>query len=106
MTDERRSTVRFPVVKEVSVSEALPKADEHPSGSFGSMPPSSYPRQPSYIDPEWIDADTSVTRPTETAIELPPAVSTRDRALLTVLSGLNAGQVFTVDTAETIIGRG
>jgi diguanylate cyclase (GGDEF)-like protein len=73
---------------------------------MGSLPPSSFPRQPSYIDPEWIDADTSVTRPTETAIELPPAVSNRDRALLTVLSGLNAGQVFTVDTSETIIGRG
>jgi diguanylate cyclase (GGDEF)-like protein len=33
-------------------------------------------------------------------------VSSRDRALLTVLSGLNAGQVFTLERAETLIGRG
>ena len=30
----------------------------------------------------------------------------RDRALLTVLTGLNAGQVFTLDVDETTIGRG
>ena len=29
-----------------------------------------------------------------------------DRAILTVLTGLNAGQVFTIDTDETTIGRG
>ncbi len=109
MTDERHSTVKFPVVKEVAVSEAPPRADEPVSSTpQGSVPPaiSSFPRQPSYIDSEWIDSDTSVTRPTETSIELPPAISNRDRALLTVLSGLNAGQVFTIDSAETIIGRG
>jgi two-component system cell cycle response regulator len=128
MADERHSTIKFPVVSEVSVSEAPPGEDEPDAEREAYVPPqptytsqappvavttshapsaiSSFPRQPSYIDSEWIDSDTSVTRPTETSIELPPAVSTRDRALLTVLSGLNAGQVFTIDTAETIIGRG
>src|SRR3954447_9405121 len=107
MTEERRPTVKFPVVKEVGLSEAPPRAEEKkPSGPpAGSVPPSGasaaslsgsmFPRQPSFIDPEWLDSDTSLTRPTETSIELPPAVSMRDRALLTVLSGLNAGQVFT-----------
>jgi len=102
MAEERRSTVKFPVVTEVAVSERPPK-EEGSSPAISSIPS---PRQPSYIDPEWLDAETNVTRPTETSIELPPAVSKRDRALLTVLSGLNAWQVFTVDTAETRIGRG
>ncbi len=47
-----------------------------------------------------------MTRPTETSLEAHPAVAQRDRALLTVLTGLNAGQVFTLDADETTIGRG
>src|ERR1700710_2504140 len=107
MTEERRATVKFPAVKEVTLSERPPRPDDPISSSALASLPSSMPgRQPSYIDPEWLDAETNVTRPTETSIELPPAISSRDRALLTVLSGLNAGQVFSLDTAETTIGRG
>ena len=119
MTEERRATVKFPAVKEVALSERPPRSDRTddpisssalaslPSSVPSSMSPGSMmPRQPSYIDPEWLDAETNVTRPTETSIELPPAISSRDRAFLTVLSGLNAGQVFTLDSAETTIGRG
>src|SRR5437867_8286336 len=110
MSDDRRSTVKFPAVKgDVAASERPPRPDDPISNpALSSIPgtPSQIPRQPSYIDPEWLDAPTNVTRPTETSIELPPAVSKRDRALLTVLSGLNAGQVFTLDAPETLIGRG
>jgi diguanylate cyclase (GGDEF)-like protein len=106
--DDRHSTVKFPAVKEVVVSELPAPPDESVSSpsSFPSSRNSSIPRQPSYIDPEWVDAETSVTRPTETSLEAHPAVIQHDRALLTVLTGLNAGQVFTLDSDETTIGRG
>ena len=103
MSEDRRSTVKFPAVTEVKVSEAPPKLDEPTSSR---APPSLIPRQPSYIDPEWIDSETSITRPTETSLKAHPEVEKRDRALLTVLTGLNAGQVFTLDVDETTIGRG
>jgi len=104
--DDRHSTVKFPAVKEVVVSELPAQPDEAVSSPSPSSRNSSFPRQPSYIDPEWVDAETSVTRPTETSLEAHPAVIQHDRALLTVLTGLNAGQVFTLDSDETTIGRG
>ncbi len=105
MAEDRRSTVKFPVVTEVRVSEMPPPAEE-PVSSSSRAPASMVPRQPSYIDPEWIESETSVTRPTETSMLAYPTVVARDRALLTVLTGINAGQVFTIDTDETTIGRG
>jgi two-component system cell cycle response regulator len=106
MPEDRHSTVKFPAVTEVKVNEIplpapLPKS-EPPSRPSHSM----IPRQPSFIEPEWLDLETSVTRPTETSLEAHPTVVQRDRALLTVLTGLNAGQVFTLDSDETTIGRG
>ena len=114
MPEDRRSTIKFPVVTEVKVGEvpveqvgpssAPPRRDGEPVSSRPAH--SVIPRNPSFIDPEWLDAETSVTRPTESSMLAHPAVAQRDRALLTVLTGLNAGQVFTLDTDETTIGRG
>jgi len=104
MAEDRRSTVKFPVVTEVRVSEMPPSPEEAVVSS--RTPASILPRQPSYIDSEWIESETSVTRPTETSMLAHPTVVARDRALLTVLTGINAGQVFTIDTDETTIGRG
>src|SRR5947199_10871666 len=101
MAEDRRSTVKFPVARDVRVREAPPPREEPVS----SKPPNSMrPGHPSYIDPEWVDAETSVTRPTETSLPAYTAVQQRDRALLTVLTGLNAGQVFTLDQDEHTIG--
>jgi diguanylate cyclase (GGDEF)-like protein len=105
MAEERRSTVKFPAVAEVKVSELPPSLEEQVTSS---RPPatSSSPARPSFVDPDWLDSETSVTRPTETSMLAHPAVVQRDRALLTVLTGINAGQVFTIDGDETTIGRG
>jgi two-component system cell cycle response regulator len=116
MAEDRRSTIKFPAVTEVKVGE-LPRPSPPPAPREGTPPPprdpvssrpahSIIPRNPSFIDQEWLDAETSVTRPTETSLEAHAAVAQRDRALLTVLTGLNAGQVFTLDIDETTIGRG
>jgi diguanylate cyclase (GGDEF)-like protein len=118
MAEERRSTIKFPVVPEVKVDDAPATVEDprressRPASSRPRDPVSSrpahsiIPRNPSFIDPDWLDSETSVTRPTETSIEAHPSVAQRDRALLTVLTGLNAGQVFTLDTDEVTIGRG
>jgi diguanylate cyclase (GGDEF)-like protein len=42
---------------------------------------------------------------TEKAISLAPAASSR-RATLTVMTGMQAGQVFTLERTETVVGRG
>ena len=106
MAEDRRPTVKFSTVSEVKVAE-VPVA-KHPPEEPSSRPSSHsvIPRHPSFIDQDWLDSETSVTRPTETSIEAQPTVAQRDRAILTVLTGLNAGQVFTIDADEITIGRG
>src|SRR5271170_8500245 len=112
MAEERHSTLKFPAVAEVKVEvppgrEQAPPVSPKREAPVSSRPAHSViPRNPSFIDPDWLDSETSVTRPTETSIEAHPSVAQRDRALLTVLTGLNAGQVFTLDTDENTIGRG
>jgi diguanylate cyclase (GGDEF)-like protein len=101
MPEDRRSTVKIPAVGDVRVSDVPP---DQPGSS---RPPSSVlPRSPSFVEPEWLDVETSVSRPTESSMLAHPASAQRDRALLTILTGLNAGQVFTLDAEETTIGRG
>jgi two-component system cell cycle response regulator len=63
------------------------------------------PSQPSVI-PDWFDDDRPTQRDAHVAVAAPVVASSPDRPLLTVLAGLNEGQVFTLDRAETIIGRG
>jgi diguanylate cyclase (GGDEF)-like protein len=59
----------------------------------------------SSLPPEWLDEDVPTSPATESQIALSPANSAKDRALLTMLSGLTAGQVFRLDKSETFIGR-
>src|SRR5271170_221822 len=107
MAEDRRPTVKFSAVSQVKVAEVpVAKHPEEPSSRPSSSHHSVVPRHPSFIDQEWLDSETSVTRPTETSIEAQPTVAQRDRAILPVLTGLNAGQVFTIDADETTIGRG
>jgi two-component system, cell cycle response regulator len=59
----------------------------------------------SSLPPEWLDQDAPTAPTTENSIPVAPASRAKDRALLTILTGLNAGQVFTLDRRETTIGR-
>jgi diguanylate cyclase (GGDEF)-like protein len=71
-----------------------------------SEPPPTTVRVPgTSVEEGWLGEDTSLTRQTEKALSVPTSVSP-DRATLTVLSGLNAGQVFALDNLDHIIGRG
>jgi two-component system cell cycle response regulator len=74
--------------------------------------PSSPPRmsgppgpRPSMIDLGWAEEDPSNTRITDASIPVPVMTTERNRAALVVINGLNAGQVFSADARETLVGR-
>jgi two-component system cell cycle response regulator len=72
----------------------------------GSIPPrASMPPRPSMIDLDWMAEDTSGGRATETSLPIPVPVQKANRASLTLITGLNAGQVFPLDQSDVIIGR-
>jgi diguanylate cyclase (GGDEF)-like protein len=57
--------------------------------------------------PDWSDDDMPTYKGTQQVVVAPPSVaSPPNKALLTVIAGLNAGQVFALDRDETFIGRG
>ena len=56
--------------------------------------------------PEWYDDDRPTQRDALVTAAVPAVSSSPGRPLLTVLVGLNEGQVFALDRAETFIGRG
>jgi two-component system cell cycle response regulator len=59
----------------------------------------------SSLPPEWLDQDAPTAPTTENSIPVAPLSRSKDRALLTMLTGLDAGRVFTLDRPETFIGR-
>ncbi len=66
---------------------------------------SNPPSRPSLSD-HWFDEDTGVS-PVEPRTPVPGAVRGVDeRALVLLLTGTNAGQVFTLEDRETLLGRG
>jgi diguanylate cyclase (GGDEF)-like protein len=83
----------------------IPAWQGAPPSNRGSSTP---PRSPSMLDSAWLDGDTDSGRTTDAAIEIPAKFrsSTKNRALLRIVDGFNAGQVFALDERETIIGRG
>ena len=56
--------------------------------------------------PEWYDDDRPTQRDALVTAAVPAVSSSPGRPLLTVLVGLNEGQVVALDRAETFIGRG
>jgi two-component system cell cycle response regulator len=71
-----------------------------------SEPPPVTLRVPSLSpDDGWLGEDASLTRATEKTLAVPATVN-QDRATLTILSGLNAGQILALDQFEHLIGRG
>ena len=69
------------------------------------LPLMMQPLQPSMV-PEWYEDDRPTQRDALVSAATPAASSSPVRPLLTVLVGLNEGQVFALDDAETFIGRG
>jgi len=63
------------------------------------------PSPRSSLPPDWPDADVATAPATENQMYVAPPYAAKDRALLTMLNGLNAGQAFRLDKSETIIGR-
>ena len=71
-----------------------------------SEPPPATVRVPGItIEEGWLGEDTSLTRATEKTLSVPATVNP-DRATLTVLNGLHAGQTFALDGLDHIVGRG
>ena len=86
-------------------------------GGETRIPPASESLLPSSISPPtlrystplpedgWLGEDTSLTRATEKTLSIPSKTSA-DRATMTVITGLHAGQVFALDAGDHVIGRG
>jgi two-component system cell cycle response regulator len=77
-----------------------------PSVQLPSMaPPTVRYATPSPGDDSWLGEDASLTRATERTLSVPARV-VPDRATLTIITGINAGQIFALDAPEVVIGRG
>ena len=102
MAEDRRSTIKFPVVAEVKVADA-PVA-KSPEGPASSRPPHSIiPRHPSFIDPDWLDSETSVTRPPSRAAHR-AAYRPAAPAPTTVTSVCRGSRAGTVDSPLAVSG--
>jgi diguanylate cyclase (GGDEF)-like protein len=93
MPEEPRSTVKFPRVLPVEAPPASPP--QSPVSNDRLSQPSA--------PPAWSE-DPPTIRGIQVALPAPAASPTN--RVLTVLLGVNAGQVFTLDRDETLIGRG
>jgi diguanylate cyclase (GGDEF)-like protein len=80
-------------------------APSQPASSQGR--PSAIPLSPPSSDSTWHSGDAATDRTTDPVMAVPGAMPPgKDRATLTVLAGINAGQVYALDGTEHIIGRG
>jgi diguanylate cyclase (GGDEF)-like protein len=102
MPDDPRATVKFPKVAPLSPASGEPS----PVAPSARPPvePSRPAPSPGSNPPEWYEDPPTIR--TQVAVPALVAPPTEGRASLTVLAGLNAGQVFTLDRDETIVGRG
>ncbi len=76
-----------------------------PSFDSGSLPPRLRAARHRRPRGQWLGEDTSLQRATEKTLSAPAAVIS-DRATLTVLNGLHAGQTFALDGLDHVLGRG
>lgn len=110
--DERKRTTKFPAVtrRDVlidAVEDAVPSSLVGPR-SETPQPSSSLSGRPgmlSFSDLEEPDIDTEVGRRPSLDPDAAPTSTKRDRAALTILTGVNAGQVFPMIGSEATIGR-
>jgi len=80
-----------------------PEASQSAPTSSGRA--SSIPLAPPSSDSTWTTGEIAAERTTDPVLTVPTSDG-KDRATLTILSGINAGQVFALDGTEHVIGRG
>ena len=97
-------------VPTVEVPEAHASAPALSQGVPASISPSSgrasIPLAPPSSDATWTSGEVASDRTTDPVITVVASSGMKDRATLTIINGINAGQVFALDGTEHVIGRG
>jgi two-component system, cell cycle response regulator len=83
------------------VLSSIPSSTSPSSGGRASIP-----LGPPSSDATWTTGEVAADRTTDPVITVVPNSGSKDRATLTIISGINAGQVFALDGTEHVIGRG
>jgi two-component system, cell cycle response regulator len=105
----KMQTIPLPAPPEAAGTQ--PSSSGQPSssqrGPASSQGRVSAPIGPPSSDGSWTTGDAATERATDPAMSVPEIIpSGKDRATLTVLAGINAGQVYALDGTEHHIGRG
>jgi two-component system, cell cycle response regulator len=79
-----------------SVSSGVPESSSS-SPAISAIPSS---------DGTWTTGEHATDRTTDPVMTVVPNSGTKDRATLTIINGINAGQVFALDGTEHVVGRG
>ena len=87
----------------VSVPTPAASAPSVPSSGGGRV---SIPLAPPSSDSSWSVGEVTADRTTDPVMTVVPSSGNKDRATLTIISGINAGQVFALDGTDHVIGRG
>ena len=87
-----------------NVPDASPSAPSIPSSGGGRA--SGIPLAPPSSDSSWSTGEVTADRTTDPVMTVVPSSASKDRATLTIISGINAGQVFALDGTDHVIGRG
>ena len=77
-----------------------------PSSISPSSGRASIPLAPPSSDATWTTGEVAAERTTDPVITVVPNSGMKDRATLTIMNGINAGQVFALDGTDHVIGRG
>jgi diguanylate cyclase (GGDEF)-like protein len=89
------------------VTEAAPSAPASSTSSPSSVGrTSAVPLAPPSSDSSWTTGEIAADRTTDPVITVVPSTGSKDRATLTIIAGVNAGQVFALDGTDHVIGRG
>jgi diguanylate cyclase (GGDEF)-like protein len=102
-------TRKMPTVPMPGGTPVVPDTGSVPSvpssrGSRGSR--ASIPLAPPSSDSTWSAGEVTADRTTDPVMTVVPSIVSKDRATLTIISGINAGQVFALDGTEHVLGRG
>lgn len=105
------ASITHPPVVPAPAGPPAPAAPPSPS-SAGALPSSRAPRSsaiplsPPSSDGSWTTGEGTTERTTDPMLSIALGAASKDRATLTIISGINAGQVFALDGTEHVIGRG
>jgi two-component system, cell cycle response regulator len=96
--EDPRTTLKF--------EKVVPRETPFPTPFRDPSEPLRAPSARPNLVSSWPDDDRPTHRDMSVAVSAPTTASAPNRALLTILVGLNAGQVFPLDTNELVLGRG